>query len=155
MDFNATFIVAFVSFIIFCVIMNKILYQPISDIVEKRNKFIDENYNEAKENSEKSKSILKDRLNQLREANDTAKTKFTKAMESAKDKKNQRLMSAKEQSKVDIKEKTIDFQKQSDEAKNALKGEIVSLAQMISDKFIQSDLKVQDENELIEKIMQG
>ena len=60
MEFNATFIAALVSFIVFIIIMNWILYKPISDIVEKRKKFIDENNNEAKNNSEKSKVILQD-----------------------------------------------------------------------------------------------
>ena len=47
MEFNATFIVAFVSFIIFTVIMNLILYKPLSKVVAQRQQFIDENYEEA------------------------------------------------------------------------------------------------------------
>ena len=44
---------------------------------------------------------------------------------------------------------------ESNEAKAALKGEIKNLAQMISDKFLNSDEKIADvDNNLVERIMQ-
>ena len=57
MEFNATFLVAGISFIIFTLLMNEILYQPITDIVLKRKNYIDANLDEAKQNSEKAKNI--------------------------------------------------------------------------------------------------
>ena len=73
MEFNATFIVAFISFVIFIIIMNYILYKPINGIVEKRKNIIDENYSLAQKNSEKSKAILQDRLDKLDNARSRAK----------------------------------------------------------------------------------
>ena len=36
MEFNATFLVSFVSFIVFVVLMNQILYRPLDKIVRER-----------------------------------------------------------------------------------------------------------------------
>ena len=73
MEFNATFLVAFISFIIFTVLMNLILYKPISQIVLKRKQFVDANYDEANKNSEKKEAILQDKKEQIEKANEDAK----------------------------------------------------------------------------------
>ena len=65
LQFNATFLVAMFSFIVFIMIMNKILYKPISKIVNEREGFINSNYAEAKETTEKSENILKERDEKL------------------------------------------------------------------------------------------
>ncbi len=43
MEFNGTFLIATISFIIFTLLMNKILYKPINDIIEKRDRLFDDN----------------------------------------------------------------------------------------------------------------
>ncbi len=58
MEFNATFIVSAISFIVFTIIMNAIFYKPIQKIVTERQKFIDENYEEAKKHKANSEKIL-------------------------------------------------------------------------------------------------
>ena len=47
MEFNATFIVSIISFVVFVLIMNKIFYVPITKIVEEREKKLKENYDDA------------------------------------------------------------------------------------------------------------
>ena len=155
MEFNATFIVSFISFIIFIVVMNLILYKPINDIIEKRQKFIGDNYDVANKNNEKSKSLLEDKQNQIKDAHKDAKEKFAFSQNEAKEKKSHTIDVAKKQSKVDIDERVIDFNNQSNSAKDALKNDVVALAQMICDKFIQSDEKVSANDEMIDKLMQG
>ena len=53
MEFNATFLATIISFIIFVLLMNKILYAPILNIMEERRKFIDANYKAAEEKAYK------------------------------------------------------------------------------------------------------
>ena len=48
-EFNATFIVAMISFIVFIFIMNIIFYRPILSIIKKREDYMNNNHNEAKE----------------------------------------------------------------------------------------------------------
>ena len=155
MEFNGTFIVAFISFIIFTFIMNIILYKPINDIVQKRKKYIDDNYNEAKDNSQKTKTILEDRKNKLSKARFEAKEKVDTQVNAAKNKKDEITKNAKHQAKESIEAQRLQTLNESNEGKAALKGEIKNLAQMISDKFLNSDEKIADvDNNLVERIMQ-
>ena len=47
-EFNATFIVAMLSFVVFIFIMNAIFYNPILSIIRKREDYIESNYKDAK-----------------------------------------------------------------------------------------------------------
>ena len=67
-EFNATLIVAAISFVVFVLIMNKILYQPINNIVSKRQEYLDENSLAVKNNVEKADSIRSEKENKLSDA---------------------------------------------------------------------------------------
>ena len=47
LEFDGTFIFALISFIIFVLMMNIILYKPITKIMDERQKFYDKNKNTA------------------------------------------------------------------------------------------------------------
>ena len=64
-EFNATLIVAAISFVVFVLIMNKILYQPINNIVSRRQEYLDENSLAVKNNVEKADSIRLEKENKL------------------------------------------------------------------------------------------
>lgn len=155
MEFNATFIIAFISFIVFTVIMNIILYKPINDIVQKRKDFIDANYNEAKTNADKTRTILDERKNKLASARQNAKECSEEKINSAKNKKDEITSKAKQSAKENIEKARIENLNSSNEAKEALRGEIKNLAQMISDRFLNHEEKIADiDNTLVDKIMQ-
>ena len=155
MEFNATFIIAFISFIVFTVIMNIILYKPINDIVQKRKDFIDANYNEAKSNADKTRAILDERKNKLASARQNAKERSEEKINSAKNKKDEITTKEKKSAKENIEKARIENLNSSNEAKEALRGEIKNLAQMISDRFLNHEEKIADiDNTLVDKIMQ-
>lgn len=155
MEFNATFIAAFVSFVVFIIIMNQILYKPINDIVQKRQDLINENNNEANENIAKKEELFAERLEKIKQAHFQAKEKMEKALQDVKNKTNKQLTAAKDEAKNKIETNIQDGISQSKNAKEVLKMEVVNLAQIISDKFIQTPQKIEADYELIEKIMQG
>ncbi|MBR2069289.1 MAG: ATP synthase F0 subunit B [Candidatus Gastranaerophilales bacterium] len=156
MEFNATFIVAFVSFIIFIIIMNYILYKPINEIVEKRKSIIDENYSNAKKNKEKSSAILQDRLDKLQNARSRVKEETTAALDEAKKKRQELEDSAKSEAKLKTQENLNALNHNKQEAIEVLKNDVINLAQIISDKFIDSPDKISDvDNATIQEIMQN
>ena len=59
MEFNGTFLVTIISFVLFVFVMNKILYEPINNIVAQRREFVDENLRTAEKNHKKKNDILK------------------------------------------------------------------------------------------------
>ena len=155
MEFNATFIVAFISFIIFIIIMNQILYKPIYDIVEKRKNLIDGNYHSARENKKKVEAILQDRIDKLNDARSKVRQKTSEALNEANLEKIDKENEAKEDAKSRINENLNTMQTDKTEALNALKKNVIDLAQVISDKFLESSERIEIvDNEIIEKIMQ-
>ena len=155
MEFNATFIVAFISFIIFTFIMNIILYKPINDIVSKRKNYIDTNYDKAKDNSEKTKAILEDRKNQLAKARLGAKEDVDKKIGLIKNQREEITLKAQKEAKELVEQNRLQSINSSNEAKETLKVEIKNLAQMISDRFLNPEEKIADmDNNMVDKIMQ-
>ena len=67
MEFNATFIVSLVSFLLFTFVMNKILYQPITKIVDEREKLINDNHKSALLCNEKVCAIRSQKESRLAE----------------------------------------------------------------------------------------
>ena len=65
MEFNATFLVSVISFLVFVFIMNKIFYAPLTRIVDERNELLDANYSDAKKFDDDAEGILRDRDNRL------------------------------------------------------------------------------------------
>lgn len=55
LEFNATFIVAIISFAVFIVIMNAIFYRPILEIIKKRDDYINSNYFDTEKNESETK----------------------------------------------------------------------------------------------------
>ncbi len=156
MEFNATFIVSAISFIVFVVLMNMILYTPLQNIVEERKRTVDNNYNEANANSEKSTALLKDRADKILKAGQDAKGVINAKSNDANLKRDEITQTAKDEAQKNIEANRVYFSNATQEAKEALKSDVVGLAQSISDKFLGSDEKIVGvDNELIEKIMQG
>ena len=83
MEFNATFLVSAISFLVFVFIMNKIFYAPLTDIIEKREKLVDDTLNEAKNSRDKASGILTERENKLTKARDDKKKIISSSVEKA------------------------------------------------------------------------
>ena len=79
MEFNATFIVTIITFIVFVFLMNKILYAPILNIMEERRNVIDGNYKLANDCDEKSQDLVAEKEEKIAEARNVARGKYTVA----------------------------------------------------------------------------
>lgn len=153
MEFNATFIISFISFVVFILIMNQILYKPMIQIVQKRKDFIKDNYVAAQNNEEAKYSVLKERDDKITGAKVDFSTKIKQARNNAKTSKEEKIKTAKNDSLEKTKKGIEEIGNEAEGAKNELKNNVVNLAQIISDKFIETDEKISAENELIERLM--
>ena len=154
MEFNATFIVAFISFIVFTFVMNIILYKPINDIVQKRKTLVDANYNEADENSIKKETVLQEREAKLTKATNDAKALVAEKTAEVNCKKDEITSKAKAEAQKNIEAYNLYYKNATAEAKSYLRTEVVSLAQAISDKFLGANEKIDEEEnkELLDAI---
>ena len=66
MEFNATFLATIISFIVFVLLMNKILYAPILNIMEQRKAFVDGNYKTVEKNEAKIKKLVQKKEEKLK-----------------------------------------------------------------------------------------
>ena len=126
MEFNATFLVSAISFLVFTFIMNLIFYKPLEKIINERQSLIDGNYAEA-ENSKKtaatirsererklgdtlkeSKKIISDKVNEANNNSKTltseAKTYSAEQINSAKSNLNDEALKTSEEMKLRVKD---------------------------------------------------
>ena len=90
LEFNATFLVSMISFIVFIIIMNAIFYKPIFKVINEREKYINDRYDDAKNSKDKAQKLLDEkdkRLNEtLFEAKKIVSDRVNQANEEAKTK---------------------------------------------------------------------
>ena len=136
MEFNATFLATIVSFIVFVLLMNKILYAPILNVMEQRKTFIDGNYDDAKKNEAKIEKLVQKKEEKLLEAKNEAKEIFNESVDEFKAQKDKIVEEAQAEAKEEIEQSRIDLENISNEAKEALKGSMTDLANDIVEKVI-------------------
>lgn len=155
MEFNATFLISAISFIVFVFIMNAIFYNPLEKIVKERKKFIDENYAEAEIHKTKAAALLKDKEEKLSNAATDAKKIMLDKTTESKVQKDSMTDGTRQKASEEITQAKDELLQSTHDAKNVLKSQIVSLAQSISTKILGEDTNIENiDNELIEKIMQ-
>lgn len=103
MEFNATFLVSAISFILFTLIMNKIFYKPIENIMNERENFILDNIVDAKVSNEKADAITKEKENKLKKSLVETKALVAQKLNSANENSRNLTEQAKQKSKNDIK----------------------------------------------------
>lgn len=136
MEFNATFLATIISFIVFVLLMNKVLYAPILNIMEQRKMFIDGNYNDAKKNEAKIEKLVQKKEEKLLEAKNDAKDIFNETVDEFKAQKDKIVEDAQTAAREEIEQSRVDLENISNETKEALKGSMTDLANDIVEKVI-------------------
>ena len=155
MEFNATFLVSFVSFIVFVLVMNQILYKPLDRIVRERKQFVDGNYNDANDATQKATALIKDRADRIAKAGSDARKVMVDITDSAKDEKAQLCASAKNVANEEVKAKKEELASTSSQVSDELKGQVVGIAETISSKILGENVNIQNADyDAINKIMQ-
>ena len=136
MEFNATFIVSVISFIIFTLLMNEILYKPVSKIIEEREHLINDNYENAKASKDHAGAIYADRDEKLSKTAAENKKLTAESLTKANADAKIKTTEAKQNSIAQINAAKSDIQNKSDALNNEVKGRIDELADNISAKIL-------------------
>src|SRR5574344_1060235 len=145
MEFNAKFFVSAISFIIFTILMNIILYRPLEKIVDEREDFISKNYTDATDADNKSKSLLQDKADKLAKSKLDAKSLITEKTKDANSQYDKVTKEDKDKNNKFVEDKKTELAKASDETEQAMSNEIVNLAQMISDRILKENIPISKE----------
>ena len=136
MDFNATFLICTVSFIVFVFIMNQILYKPVAKIVAKREKYINDNEQSAADDTDKANKLIKNREEKVQTANKEAGKIILEKSNSAKEEKADMLNKAQESLRQNIEaNKNLLIQEKTQSTEKIADG-VQNMADIIVKKFL-------------------
>ena len=136
LEFNATFFIAMISFVIFMIIMNAILYKPLDRIVRERRDLIDKNNLKAKIAQEKTDILKKWQVSSMEKAQKSSRETYQKILNEYKAKKDAIIENEKTLSRKEIAIAQAETQSEVIEAKHELKEEVNILADIIASKVL-------------------
>ena len=136
LEFNATFFIAMVSFVIFMIIMNAILYKPLERIVKERKDLIDNNNMKSKVALEKLNTLQKWQAASIEKAQKSSRETYQKILKEYKAKKDAMLDSERNLSRKEIAIAQAKTDGEVIEARHSLKSEVNTLASIISSKIL-------------------
>ena len=138
MEFNATFLISAISFILFTLIMNKIFYKPLEKIMDERENFINDNLNDAKNSKDKAEFLLKDKDEKLAKSLIEARTIISKEVDATNKQSVQITAQAKQKSKEDIDLAKQTLSNEVDGFEGELNSKISELADFLKDIIIKT-----------------
>lgn len=142
-EFNATFLVAMLSFVVFIMIMNAIFYRPILNIMRKRDEYINSNYDEAKELSEQAEKLDIKKAETIQQIQNECRTEIKNVVENAQGLASKNVQDARTEVKNEIQLKKDSLVRESEALEGVLKSSVVTdLASSITSKFMSKDLAV-------------
>lgn len=154
MEFNGTFLVSVISFVIFVFLMNKVLYSPMRKIVTERREFIDGNLSSADVNNKKVGELSAKRDERLDDAKNDARSKYVDSVNQFKSEKNDIIVKAQGDANDELNKAFNDLNVISNETKEGLKAHMTDLANDIIEKVLGYRSEVQGfDNDKINEIL--
>lgn len=148
MEFNATFLVSVISFLVFVEIMNRIFYAPITKVVGERQELLDTNYNEAKKFDDDAEGILKDREVRLGDAETKSRKIISERIEAENSRGKSMTVEASQKSANIIQARKDELAQEKDAVQDELNSKIHGLAENIASKVMGMDVTIQDAAQL-------
>ena len=136
MEFNATLIVSAVSFIIFVIIMNQILYKPVLAIMQKRQEYINNNKLAAEEHEKHANELLDDKQKKINAAHKKSRDIVAAKTESIKNEKAKALNSAKSEMSTMVEAQKNDLYNEKNNVYFGFRDNVADIANNITTKLI-------------------
>lgn len=158
MEINATIFVTTLSFIAFIFIMNAILYKPVMEIMEKRQKYIDDNKNEADAHHKKAEALIEDKNNKVADAQRKSRDIVASKADALKEEKAKVLDDTKHSVSAYFSEQKQNLAHQKEETSHQMTGDVADLANKLTAKLLGEEvafesLNEQELNEVMGEIM--
>lgn len=140
MEFDATFLIAVISFVVFVFIMNKIFYAPVLRIMQERQKLVSDNFNSARMTSEETNAQARYYGEELEKSRNEARQKVAQQSQQLKQERSKAVSEFKKELFDNISIEKENLRKSAIEAKEVLKDSVVDIAKEISAKLLGSDI---------------
>ena len=140
MEFDATFLISVISFVVFVFIMNKIFYAPILKIMQERQHFVDENFNSARATKEETLTQIKLHDNELEKTREEARNTIASESKRVKQENAKLIAEFRRELTNDISKEKESLRNSAYEAKETLKEDAVNIAKSISGLILGDDI---------------
>jgi|TARA_B110000444_G_scaffold47360_1_gene43198 F-type H+-transporting ATPase subunit b len=141
-DFNATLPIMAIQFILLTVVLTFVFYKPVSNVLEKRETYINGNLTQASEKLIKADELYKQYDEQLKGARTNAQSIVAAAEKEAKDLVAVEINQARTDAANLIAQTNNDMEAQKSLALQQLEGQIDELSQLIKEKLLGKELFV-------------
>jgi len=156
LEFDGTFIFALISFIIFVILMNLILYRPIVKIMDERQKFLDKNKETALQSKQKAADILKQKEDEILCAKLEASDILTESQNNIKAEKENVIKAKKDEIKNRLEASNNALKADKDTVKAQLKNEINDFVKMAVSKVLEVEVEsVNISEDAVNRVMEG
>ncbi len=136
MEFNATLLVSAVSFIIFVIIMNQIMYKPVLAIMQKRQDYINNNKLAAEEHEKHANELLEDKEKKIGEAHRKSRDIVAAKTESIKNERAKVLNDAKSEVSTMIEAQKNELYNEKNNVYFGFRDNVADIANNITTKLI-------------------
>ena len=137
MEFNATFLVSAISFIVFVFIMNTVLYRPVIRIMEERQAFLDKNEKDTEDANRQAEEFATKKEAELAKARAEAKSIVDNGTEKFKAENKAALDKYSSDQKQLTEDKKSELYNEMTSAKETLKQSSDDISRMITDKILE------------------
>ena len=146
MEFDATFLIAAISFIIFIFLMNKIFYAPILKIMQERQTFVEQNYENAKLINQETQEKIEYREAELNKSRTEVQTMISENSKKLKKESSEKIAQYKNELYENIKNEKDSLKNSAIGAKEILKENVVDIAKNISTKLLGDSINIETIN---------
>lgn len=154
MEFNATFLISAISFILFTLIMNKIFYKPLERVMDERQKFIDDTKSDAEKSNLKAQAIINDREERLTKSATDSKKLVADKINEANENSKIITSNAKQKSQEEIASAKSALKNEAQQTTEELKLKVKDLAEVISSKILGMNTNIENiDNEIVNRIL--
>ncbi len=135
-NLNYTILIEMVIFVTLVVVMNKLFYKPIFDILDRRRELIDGNKRQAEELSKKAEALLSEYEKKLLEARQKAVALVNEARQAAQEEQKEAIAKARAEMEKALAELKKQLEKEKEEARKVLRQTANLLAVLIAEKLV-------------------
>ena len=132
MEFDATFIIAAISFIVFVFIMNLVLYKPIFNIMKQRQELVEQNFQTAALNIKETEKQTVYHDSELEKSRESARGYISSNSKELKENQSREISGYKEHLNSQMADAKTEMLNSALEAKETLKDNTVDIAKSIS-----------------------
>lgn len=141
------------NLLIVIVVLNKLLYKPVTGLMKEREEKIESALNKAAEDRKTAEELLANYQSQIKDAKAEAQEIIDKASKTADKTKEEIISKATEEAERTLEKAKKDIQTEKDKALSEVRDEIATLAVLAAGKVVGKSISVDDHKRMIDEFV--